>query len=82
MYGPRWPGFPGWLALPDYYGASQPRAVMITKRLEAVRMSCVLPTVLLLVWFGGVSQRESLPGSLLTSLARLSSKHKVNFFKK
>ena len=59
--------------------ASHPGSAMITKRMEAVRMNCVLPAVPLLVWFGGVSRREWLPGSRLTDLARLSSKHKVNF---
>ena len=42
----------------DHYEASQPKAVMITKSLEAVHINCVLPAVPLLVWFGGISRRE------------------------
>ena len=71
------------------------RPAMLTETLEVVRMSSMLPAILLLVLFVGGSPsfcvyRENFPprswypgivirGSQLTGLARLSSNHDVDF---
>lgn len=58
------------------------RVAMLTAGLKAVRMSSVLPAVLILVCFAWLALRAWLNGkfpSRLTGLAWLSCNHKVDF---